>query len=213
MTNNSVYTRTTPELFTGVLTFANWRDLPVRVSNADSRRLREALRFYDDALEPWPRGLLVSADRIRWRAEEPAVEQRRLAGALSHLIERGASRELAAGLQEQVAAVRMTAHGALREVPPRDHPPDRVYRPRRGTKPTLRFDIAAIAYPATLAEWYSLALAEILTLDVQLGQCALPTCQRFFVCWRSRGPRREFCTTGHASQARVKRKRQRDKRT
>ncbi len=65
-----------------------------------------------------------------------------------------------------------------------------------------------------VAQWWGYHLAELVMqgLDERVRQCALETCNNYFVDAKTRGPSRLFCSTNHASQARVKRKRERDKR-
>jgi hypothetical protein len=68
--------------------------------------------------------------------------------------------------------------------------------------------------PENLEQWYGFALAELIAqgLGDRVRRCALDTCQRYFVAAKTKGPPKQFCSTNHASQARMKRKRQRDAR-
>lgn len=68
--------------------------------------------------------------------------------------------------------------------------------------------------PKSLEQWYAYAIAELISQGYgdRVKRCQLHTCQRFFVDDKTKGPPKVYCNTSHASQARVKRKRQRDAR-
>lgn len=61
-------------------------------------------------------------------------------------------------------------------------------------------------------QWLALLVAELIHvgLDTRVRVCDLPKCDNIFVAWRTQGPSTRYCTTNHASQHRVERKRARD---
>ena len=66
----------------------------------------------------------------------------------------------------------------------------------------------------TLDQWLSLLIAELIYmgLDDRVRTCALHRCDNFFVNWKTRGPSQIYCCSNHSSQARVERKRKKDRR-
>jgi len=63
-----------------------------------------------------------------------------------------------------------------------------------------------------LTQWLALLIVELIDRGFggRVRMCELLSCKNFFVAWRTKGPQQRYCSTNHASQHRVQRKRKRD---
>ncbi len=67
--------------------------------------------------------------------------------------------------------------------------------------------------PSSIRGWYSYLIAELIAqgLDKRLFRCGLTSCSKFVLGAKARGPAQKYCSESHGSQARMARKRLRDK--
>ncbi|MEX0708059.1 MAG: CGNR zinc finger domain-containing protein [Woeseia sp.] len=176
-----------------------WFDQVIDFANASD--LEQAIARLDGSV-----AIISEENNKRWQLQFPYVEDvgssndvneahQNLTRLLAAIVKRGATR--AVWTEVAKAAVFNKIRGTAAP----------------GPKPGAFKAIATVS-PDNLVQWYGFALAELIAEGYgdRVKQCALDTCNNFFVDRKAKGPPRQFCSPGHGSQMRVKRKRQRDAR-
>lgn len=203
-----------PVWFDPILELANADLLPASMSARDSRELRKRLQLRT-SVTYLPDGTMVSGIDVRWSNDEPRKAQQALVEILDGLRKNGPTARICRALARIIRGVNFAGYvqfvpaekidGPLGPPPPALLPDDDAdidYRLLRTT--TLK--------PGSLQQWCAIAVAELISRGFghRVRSCGLPSCDIFFVNWIRGGPKRAFCSTSHASQARVRRKRKRD---